>query len=71
MKESKQLEDNKELLNQKIKESEEALKNLEEDKAVLERDIRVKKITLNIDKNKCMPLRAIFKFDINKKVCKV
>ena len=64
LKESKQLEEGKELLNKKIKESEEALKFLEEDKATLERDIKVKKITINIDKNKCLPLRAIFKFDM-------
>ena len=53
MKESQQLEESKEQLNRKIQESEEALKHLEEDKAELERDIKVKKITLNIDKNKC------------------
>ena len=70
LKESQQLEDNKELLNKKIKESEEALKNLEEDKLMLERDIKIKKITMNIDKNKCLPLRAIFKFDMNTKLQK-
>lgn len=67
MKESQQLEESKEQLNKKIQESEEALKCLEEDKAELERDIKVKKITLNIDKNKCLPLRAIFKFDMTSK----
>ena len=51
-------------------ESENALKLLDEDKAALERDIKVKKVTLNIDKNKCLPLRAIFKFDMNTKVTK-
>ena len=70
LKESQQLEDSKDLLNKKIKESENALKLLEEDKAALERDIKVKKVTLNIDKNKCLPLRAIFKFDMNTKVNK-
>ena len=70
LKESQQLEDSKDLLNKKIKESENALKLLEEDKAALERDIKVKKVTLNIDKNKCLPLRAIFKFDMNTKVTK-
>ena len=65
LKEVQQLEESKELLNNKIKESEEALKHLEEDKAELERDIKVKKVTLNIDKNKCLPLRAIFKFEMN------
>ena len=67
LKESQQLEESKEQLNKKIQESEEALKHLEEDKAELERDIKVKKITLNIDKNKCLPLRAIFKFDMASK----
>ena len=70
LKESQQLEDSKDLLNKKIKVSENALKLLEEDKAALERDIKVKKVTLNIDKNKCLPLRAIFKFDMNTKVTK-
>ena len=70
LKESQQLEDSKDLLNKKIKESENALKLLDEDKAALERDIKVKKVTLNIDKNKCLPLRAIFKFDMNTKVTK-
>ena len=70
LKESQQLEDSKELLNKKIMESENALKLLDEDKAALERDIKVKKVTLNIDKNKCLPLRAIFKFDMNTKVTK-
>ena len=58
------------MLNKKIKESEDALKSLEDDKADLERDIKVKKVTVNIDKNKCLPLRAIFKFDLNTKVGK-
>ena len=58
------------MLNKKIMESENALKLLDEDKAALERDIKVKKVTLNIDKNKCLPLRAIFKFDMNTKVTK-
>ena len=70
LRESLQLEQSKQMLNKKIKETEETLKNLEEDKVMLDRDIKVKKITLNIDKNKCMPLRAIFKFDMETKVVK-
>ena len=70
LRESLQLEESKQLLNKKIMETEDALKNLEEDKVMLERDIKVKKITLNIDKNKCLPLRAIFKFDMTTKVTK-
>ena len=70
LRESLQLEQSKQMLNKKIMETEEVLKHLEEDKGVLDRDIKVKKITLNIDKNKCMPLRAIFKFDMDTKVQK-
>ena len=70
LRESLQLEQSKQLLNKKIKESEEALNRLEEDKIMLDRDIKVKKITLNIDKTKCLPLRAIFKFDMEAKVVK-
>ena len=70
LKESQQLEENKELLNQKTKETEDIITNLESVRASLERDVRVKKITLNIDKNKCLPLRAIFKFDISSKISK-
>ena len=70
LRESLQLEQSKQMLNKNIKETEETLKHLEEDKTMLERDIKVKKITLNIDKNKCMPLRAIFKFDMDTKVTK-
>ena len=40
---------------------------MEANQKVLERDVKVKKITLNIDKNKCLPLRAIFKFDMKTK----
>lgn len=54
----------------KTKETEEMITNLEENKARLERDLRVKKVTLNIDKSKCLPLRAIFKFDISSKTCR-
>ena len=68
LKESQQLEENKDLLNQKTKETEDIIINLEAVRASLERDVRVKKITLNIDKNKCLPLRAIFKFDISSKI---
>lgn len=70
LKESQQLEENKELLNQKTKETEDIIDNLDTVRASLERDVRVKKITLNIDKNKCLPLRAIFKFDISSKINK-
>ena len=70
LKESQQLEENKDLLNQKTKETEEIIINLDAVRASLERDVRVKKITLNIDKNKCLPLRAIFKFDISSKINK-
>ena len=68
LKESQQLEENKELLNQKTRETEDIITNLDTVRASLERDVRVKKITLNIDKNKCLPLRAIFKFDISSKI---
>ena len=68
LKESQQLEENKELLNQKTRETEDIITNLDMVRASLERDVRVKKITLNIDKNKCLPLRAIFKFDISSKI---
>ena len=68
LKESQQLEENKDLLNQKTKETEDIIINLDAVRASLERDVRVKKITLNIDKNKCLPLRAIFKFDISSKI---
>ena len=70
LKESQQLEENKELLNQKTKETEDIINNLDMVRASLERDVRVKKISLNIDKNKCLPLRAIFKFDISAKINK-
>ena len=70
LKESQQLEENKDLLNQKTKETEDIIINLDAVRASLERDVRVKKITLNIDKNKCLPLRAIFKFDISSKINK-
>ena len=70
LKESQQLEENKELLNKKTKETEDIIINLDAVRASLERDVRVKKITLNIDKNKCLPLRAIFKFDISSKINK-
>ena len=70
LKESQQLEENKELLNQKTKETEDIIKNLDTVRASLERDVRVKKISLNIDKNKCLPLRAIFKFDVSSKIYK-
>ena len=65
--ESQQLDQTKQLLNQKTRETEEIVSNLERNKAALERDIKVKKVTQNIDKNKCLPLRAIFKFDISSK----
>ena len=68
LKESQQLEENKELLNQKTRETEDIITTLDMVRASLERDVRVKKITLNIDKNKCLPLRAIFKFDISSKI---
>ena len=64
------MEENKELLNQKTKETEDIIKNLDTVRASLERDVRVKKISLNIDKNKCLPLRAIFKFDVSSKIYK-
>ena len=67
LKQRQQLEESKELLNLKIKETEEIIRSLEETAATLERDVKVKKLTLNIDKNKCLPLRAIFKFDISSK----
>ena len=70
LKESQQLEENKELLNQKTKETEDIINNLDSVRADLERDVRVKKISLNIDKKKCLPLRAIFKFDISSKISK-
>ena len=70
LKESQQLEENKELLNQKTKETEDIINNLDTVRASLERDVRVKKISLNIDKNKCLPLRAIFKFDVSSKIYK-
>ena len=64
------MEENKELLNQKTKETEEIINNLDTVRGSLERDVRVKKISLNIDKNKCLPLRAIFKFDVSSKIYK-
>ena len=70
LKESVQLEQSQQMLNKKIAETEETLKHLDEDRAMLVRDIKVKKITLNIDKNKCLPLRAIFKFDMETKLMK-
>ena len=70
LKESQQLEESKETLNKKITETEEILKNLEEDKAALDRNIKLKKVTLNIDKKKCLPLRAIFKFDMTSEISK-
>ena len=70
LRESLQLEESKQIINKKVKETEDSLMNLNDDKIMLDRDIKVKKITLNIDKNKCMPLRAIFKFDMTTKVNK-
>ena len=67
LQEAKQLEETKQLINQKTRETEEVVTNLESNKAALEREQKVKKVTLNIDKNKCLPLRAIFKFDISSK----
>ena len=58
------------MLNQKIKEAEEALTRIEANKKALERDVKIKKITTNIDKNKCLPMRAIFKFDMKTKLQK-
>lgn len=43
---------------------------MEANQKMLERDVKVKKITINIDKNKCLPLRAIFKFDMKTKLDK-
>ena len=43
---------------------------MEANQKMLERDVKVKKITLNIDKNKCLPLRAFFKFDMKTKLDK-
>ena len=44
------------------------MKQLEDSKKMVERDVKVKKITINIDKNKCLPIRAIFKFDMKVKL---
>ena len=41
---------------------------VESNQKMLEREVKVKKITVNIDKNKCLPLRAIFKFDMKTKL---
>ena len=48
--------------------AEEALVEVESNQKMLEREVKVKKITVNIDKNKCLPLRAIFKFDMKTKL---
>ena len=41
---------------------------VESNQKMLEREVKVKKITVNIDKSKCLPLRAIFKFDMKTKL---
>jgi hypothetical protein len=48
--------------------AEDALAEIDEKKKMLEREVKVKKITVNIDKNKCLPLRATFKFDMKTKI---
>jgi hypothetical protein len=48
--------------------AEDALAEIDEKKKMLEREVKVKKITVNIDKNKCLPLRATFKFDMKTKM---
>ena len=50
------------------RDAEDTLKELDKNKKMLEREVKVKKITINIDKKMCLPIRAIFKFDMKAKL---
>ena len=49
------------------RDAEDTLKELDQKKKMLEREIKEKKITINIDRKMCLPIRAIFKFDMKVK----